>query len=494
MTLRARLAVLLKARHPLVVVRAPEEDRVLEALSGACLEVRRQLLTWTAIRGVCAGLFDLEVEPVAGTELPAAGLRWCWQQGADRVFACCDLLPHLDSELALRACRELVARARTLGSTVVLIDRGEPLPDCLECDAVRLAVPPPDDAELAQAVRALLERLRAEQQISVRLDRDQGQELVRLLRGLGRAQACRLVADAALEGGRLGVEDLPRLAAARARLDARHGLLEAVDPAAAPTLAGAARLKRWLAERRPLLDQGDHPDCPRGVLLLGVPGAGKSLCAKAVAAAWKRPLLRLEVGRVYDRYVGESERRLREALDQAAAAAPAVLWIDEIEKAFASAASQSTDGGLSQRIFGCLLTWMQERRGGVFLVATANDVSALPPELLRRGRFDEIFFVDLPSPAVRREILALHLRRRGHDPAALDLDQAAAAADGCTGADLEAAVAAAGIAARGAGAPLTSDRLLAALAEAPPLARLMPERIAALRAWAHGRCRMADDE
>jgi SpoVK/Ycf46/Vps4 family AAA+-type ATPase len=226
--------------------------------------------------------------------------------------------------------------------------------------------------------------------------------------------------------------------------------------------------------------------------MLGVQGAGKSLCAKAIATAWQRPLLRMDVGALYDRYVGESERRLRDALEQAEQMAPLILWIDEIEKAFASAASRSTDGGLSQRMFGSLLTWMQEHEEPVFLVATANDIEALPPELLRKGRFDEIFFVDLPKKATRRQIFAIHLKKRQRDPEAFDLDALAAAADGFSGAEIEQAVIAALHEAFFEKQDLRTEHVLGALQSSPPLSVTMAERVAALRAWAEERCVPAD--
>jgi len=490
---RERLLRLFQARHPLIALATGDEDRTLEQVMTAANAARRRVISWSAVRGITEGLFDLEHDPVAGTELAGPALRWCWQQGADRVFVFCDLAPHLDQEVVLRALRELVSRATMLGSSVVLVDRAAQLPECLEHAATRMAPSLPDDAELSQLANEVFMRTKADLGTTTTVGRAAGAELLKLLRGLDRLQARRLLSDLALRGGALDAAHLTQVSVERAALTARHGLLDQVDPAGSPRLAGAAHLVRWLEARRALSAEPTHRDCPRGILLLGVPGAGKSLAAKAVARTWGRPLLRLEVGRLYDAYIGASERRLREALAQADAAAPVVLWIDEIEKAFASAAAQSSDGGLSQRLFGSLLTWMQERSGGVFLVATANDVSALPPELLRRGRFDEIFFVDLPSRSLRGEILALHLERRGHDPAAIDLPACARASRGATGADLEAAVVAAGIAARNAGAALDTAHLLVALGEAPPLAQLMPERIAALRAWARDRCRMADE-
>jgi SpoVK/Ycf46/Vps4 family AAA+-type ATPase len=226
--------------------------------------------------------------------------------------------------------------------------------------------------------------------------------------------------------------------------------------------------------------------------MLGVQGAGKSLAAKAVATAWQRPLLRLDPGVLYDRYIGESERRLRDALKQAEMMSPIVLWIDEIEKGFASAASQSTDGGLSKRMFGTLLTWMQEHTAPVFLIATANDIEALPPELLRKGRFDEIFFVDLPALEPRAQIFAIHLKKRQRDPKKFDLPALAAAAEGYSGAEIEQAVISALHAAFAARAELTTKQILAALEASPPLSVTMAERVAALRRWAQGRCVPAD--
>jgi SpoVK/Ycf46/Vps4 family AAA+-type ATPase len=320
--------------------------------------------------------------------------------------------------------------------------------------------------------------------------------LVRNLRGLGRREAAQLVREAIEDDRRLDVHDLPRILAWKREQLHRGGALEFVEaPVSLDDVAGLARLKAWLAARREAFDRPE-PDPtlppPRGVLLLGVQGAGKSLSAKAIATAWSVPLLRLDPGALYDRYVGESERRLRETLEQVEAMAPIVLWIDEIEKGFASAAARSTDGGLSKRMFGTLLTWMQDHAAPVFLVATANDIEALPPELLRKGRFDEIFFVDLPGPAVREAILAIHARRRGLDPADLDLPRLAAAAEGFSGAELEQAIIGAAHAARAAGRPVRDEDVLEAVASSPPLSVTMRERIAELRAWADGRCVPAD--
>jgi SpoVK/Ycf46/Vps4 family AAA+-type ATPase len=254
-------------------------------------------------------------------------------------------------------------------------------------------------------------------------------------------------------------------------------------------------LKTWLSQRQCGFSKEAAAfglSAPKGVLMLGVQGAGKSLAAKAVATAWQMPLMRMDVGALYDKYIGESEKRLRETLRQAEAMAPIVLWIDEIEKAFASAASRSNDGGLSQRMFGTLLTWMQERRGQVFTIATANDIEALPPELLRKGRFDEIFFVDLPTPEARIQILSIHLKKRSRDPAKFDLAAMSAAAEGYSGAEIEQAILGGLHNAFTAKHELQTQHVIDALAISPPISVTMAERIAGLRLWARGRCVPAD--
>jgi SpoVK/Ycf46/Vps4 family AAA+-type ATPase len=276
----------------------------------------------------------------------------------------------------------------------------------------------------------------------------------------------------------------------------RGGLLEFIKiPLDLSEIGGMIRLKRWLNQRKSAFSSdaaefGLQP--PRGVLMLGVQGAGKSLCAKAIATAWHQPLLRLDPGSLYASFIGESERNLRDALRQTETMSPVILWIDEIEKAFASAASRSADGGLSQRMFGTLLTWLQEREAPVFVVATANDIEALPPELLRKGRFDEIFFVDLPKPAVRKEILSIHLKKRGREPADFDLDAMADAAAGHSGSEIEQAVISALHEAYSNKSKLDTAGMIAALQNSPPLSVTMAESVQCLRAWAKNRCVPAD--
>jgi SpoVK/Ycf46/Vps4 family AAA+-type ATPase len=265
-----------------------------------------------------------------------------------------------------------------------------------------------------------------------------------------------------------------------------------VDTARFYDVAGLGNLKRWLERRREAF-LGDAAalgvDVPKGIMLLGVQGCGKSLAAKAVAGTWGTPLMRLDFGALYNKFLGETERNLREALKVADAMAPSVLWMDEIEKGIAT---NDNDGGESRRILGTLLTWMAERKSKVFVVATSNDIEALPPELVRKGRLDEIFFVDLPSESARTEILKIHLGRRKQDPAAFDLPALVAACDGFSGAEIEQVVVGALYEARAAGVPLATSHLLDEAKRTKPLSVVMAEKIAWLRTWAQGRTVSAD--
>lgn len=261
------------------------------------------------------------------------------------------------------------------------------------------------------------------------------------------------------------------------------------DTACFADVGGLANLKRWLGERQSAFMEAKPASMPKGMLLVGVQGGGKSLAAKAVAGLWGLPLLRLDFACLYNKFFGETERNLRDALKLAEQMAPCVLWMDELEKGLASG---DQDGGVSQRVLGTLLTWMSERKAPVFMVATANAIHRLPPELVRKGRFDELFFVDLPGSEVRAEIFRIHLSRRDIDPAQFDLPILAASSDGFSGAEIEQAVVGMLYAAQAAQAGVSQALLLQQLLGTAPLSVVMAEEQAKLRAWADGRCVKAD--
>jgi len=314
---------------------------------------------------------------------------------------------------------------------------------------------------------------------------------VQALAGLTLHQTRRVIAQAILEDGKLSLDDIDRVSRWKGELIERGGILEFF-----PTdenqfeLGGFGRLKMWLEHAR----IGFTPEAkalnlqpPKGVLFVGVQGCGKSLAAKFIGRQWQLPLLKLDAGRLYEKYVGESEKNLRRATDVAEAMAPVVLWIDEIEKAFASGTASDADGGLSQRLFASFLTWLQEKKEGVFVVGAANDVSRMPPELLRKGRFDEIFFVDLPLLQERINILTIHLRMRKQDPARFDLVRIAESTDGFSGAEIEQAVIGALYRSLHAKQPLTTDLVLDTVRATVPLSVARKEDVARLRTLAAGR-------
>jgi SpoVK/Ycf46/Vps4 family AAA+-type ATPase len=331
-----------------------------------------------------------------------------------------------------------------------------------------------------------------ERPVQATITRELFDQIVLNLRGLTRRQVRQVITTCIMDDRELNEKDLVTIQRSKRKLLEDAGVLDFVEsPASLDDIGGLANMKDWLRKREALFGTKTEKP-PRGLLLLGVQGAGKSLAAKAIATAWKRPLMRLDPGALYNKYVGETERNLRDALKQAEAMAPVVLWIDEIEKGFASASSTSNDGGTSRRMFGSLLTWMQEHQSHVFLVATANDIEALPPELLRKGRFDEIFFVDLPTQGVREVIFRIHLKKRGYQPELFDIARLADNSKGFSGAEIEQAIVSAHIDATFAKTSLTTAMVERVLESSPPLSVTMAEKIQWLRDWSKGRCVPAD--
>ncbi len=495
-----RVRKLLEANHACIRIVTHEEPEAMHVVTAAATDLGLEPWVWSAVDGLRhARLADAPA--IEGTENPGAALYYIRK---NITTPCCcvllDMAQHLDDPRTLRAWRDLIEHFRAGGinsqlkgrAFVVMIDHTDKAPSLIDALSVRHMVSLPDDEEIHSILKRTLRGLNARTPIEIDLKRSELDAIVRNLRGLSRRQAEQIVAEMVTHDRKLTAADIDILIKSKRTLLQSAGTLEFVDsPRTMDEIGGLTRLKSWLKER----ERSFEPEAqefgltpPRGVLLLGVQGAGKSLSAKAIATAWKRPLMKLDPGTLYDRYVGESERRLREALRQAEAMAPVILWIDEIEKGFASAASQSTDGGLSQRMFGALLNWMQEHTAPVFLVATANNIEALPPELLRKGRFDEIFFVDLPSREARRMIFEIHLKKRKKMSDAIDLDALADASEGFSGAEIEQAVLAALHRCFSEKTPVSTECLVDAVKGSPPLSVTMAERIERLRRWADGRC------
>lgn len=490
-----RFEQLIQAGGYCVSIITHEERYALEIVRKTAEKLKRDMWIWSVADGVRDGLLDGS-PAIAGTDTPAAGLANLSQAKPGSLAVTLDLAEHLRGGKALRILRDMIDSYHKTGITIVLIDSQDKLPDVVKAYTKPFEISFPDEKELQRIVRATLQELHRKKPIEVGITHKGFDTIVRNLRGLTRRQAVRIISDTVANDQRFEDEDINIVIANKRRMVQQGGLLEYIQtPLDLSEIGGMKRLKKWLNQRRDVFSKEAKEfglTAPKGVLMLGVQGAGKSLCAKAIATAWQQPLLKLDPGTLYGSFIGESEHNLRQSLKQTEMMAPVVLWIDEVEKAFASAASRSADGGLSQRMFGTLLTWMQDHEAPVFVVATANDIEALPPELLRKGRFDEIFFVDLPAPAVRQQIFSIHLKKRGRSPEQFDFKALAEASEGYSGAEIEQAIISALHEAYADKTDVDTDRLIKAVRTSPPLSATMAEKVQALRDWAKGRCVSAD--
>lgn len=489
----AKLALLIRSGNPLIAIETTDEARAVELVRSVARDLSRPLAEWSMTDGLRPRLGEEFGPPEVPAGKAVTALQHIGKSAHRAVYLLKDLGPHCKDGLVHRTMRDLMATCAANQSTLILVD-ALPLPDEIRRFAVYYELGWPTADELEDVVKKTFVRIRDESlyEVTSKISKRQVEQLVQSLRGLSCAEAERVVASAVYDDYSLNADDLPRIVEAKRTLLGSAGCLEAIAADVRPEdIGGLGNLKSWLKVRRGGFSKRAEEfglESPRGVLMLGVPGSGKSLCAKVVASDWNMPLLRLDPGVLYQKFIGESESQLRQALKQAEAMAPVVLWIDEIEKAFASAAAGSADGGLSKRMFGTLLSWMQDHRHPIFIIATANDISALPPELMRKGRFDEVFFVDLPTPRAREQILSIHLRRRNRNPEKFDLTQLAEAAEDFTGSEIEQAVVSALFTAFTQHTELADEHIFEEIGKTRPLAILMAERIRDLRAWAEDRC------
>ena len=488
------LVALIRADTPLLVIETPDEARVVELFRQSLMHAWRALYRWSVTEGLRRIDMDREDEDGIAPDLSATlqEIRNASQRG---VYLLLDAHPYLGYASYQRALRDLIQRRDSQPHVLVMIGTKVELPAALEPFAVRVALRLPDANALLKLVKEEAAAYTAQNGgRRVEVDADAVRQIVRNLQGLSLTDARRIARHLIHRDGALGPGDLPELARLKFELLNKSGHLHyEYDTARFADVGGARRLKRWVEQRRAPFVQDPPPpglEPPKGVLLLGVQGCGKSLLAKAVAGGFGVPLVRLDFGTLYDKYHGETEKNLRAALASTEQLAPCVLWIDEIEKGLA--AGNGENDGLSRRVLGYLLTWMAERKSRVFLVATANQVHELPAELLRKGRFDEIFFVDLPDPATRVEIFALHLDRRSLAKDDIDLSALAAAADGFSGAEIEQVIVSALYAAHAEQASLDTQALMQAIRDTRPLSVLMAEQVQALREWALPRTVPAD--
>jgi SpoVK/Ycf46/Vps4 family AAA+-type ATPase len=477
------LEVLIRSRAPLVAVESNEEPQVVRMVREIARKLQLKAFRWTATEGLQA--FNQMDQPSHSVQKSIDVLNYIKTSAHSCLFVLLDFHPFLEDTLHVRSLKDIALTYEKHYSTVVLVGYVVRVPEELKPFTSNFKFPLPSSGELRQIVHEVAaEWGAANGNRDVQTTNKTLDLLVRNLAGLTTTDARRLALKAINDNGVISDSDMPEVMRAKYELLGRDSVLSFENETAQfAEIGGMKRLRNWLELRKSFFTQ-DAPeelDPPRGILLLGVQGCGKSLAAKAAAGIFGAPLLRLDFGVLYNKYYGETERNLRKALDTAEVMSPCVLWMDEIEKGIAV---QEDDDGLSRRILGTLLTWMSEKRRPVFLVATANDIMRLPPEIVRKGRFDEIFFVDLPSAENRRDIWQIHLSKRNLDPAAFNLDALVKETDGFSGSEIEQAIVAAMYTAHAQGQQVSEDDLLAEIKQTRPLSVIMAERIEEVRDWA----------
>ena len=486
------LGLVLDSRVKLLLVESWDELRVLETLTMLAIKRGLTLQTWSVTEGLRAPGASSSTAAEADSRDAEQALRLVKADPQPTLYVFCDLHPYLeDNPKLVRLLKDVAIAEGAHRPTLVLVSHALKLPAEVQRHAARFSLSLPGEDELLAIVRdeatRWSERNRNQR---VRTDNRPLQQVVKNLRGMSHTDARVLARHLICDDGAITQEDLPALNKAKFQLLDMDAVMSfEQDTARFSEVGGLGQLKRWLADRQSAFIDAKGTDSPKGILLVGVQGGGKSLAARAVAGLWGLPLMRLDFASLYNKFFGETERNLREALQLAEQMSPCVLWMDEIEKGLATG---DNDGGVSQRVLGTLLTWMAERKAPVFLVATANQISHLPPELIRKGRFDEMFFVDLPSLEVRGDIFRIHLARRELDPASFDLPALAQASAGFSGAEIEQAVVSALYAAQARQMAVEQTLLMHELQVTAPLSVVMAEELEELRAWAKDRAVMAD--
>jgi ATP-dependent 26S proteasome regulatory subunit len=516
-----RLKVLINSSTPIVVMETVEEVRALSLVHTACSQLSLPVFEWTIADGLVRYGSNVAVlQPVAyaraenrsgtlpqgnsdagvaprpamyNTADPVQALANMESMTVEAVFVLKDFHRHMDNPVVVRRLRDVGQKFSANRRTLVLTAPAIEMPPELASLVEFLDLPLPDSDRLREIIRETYTRLAGTHTLKLQLDANGVDAMAANLRGLTEEAAERAISQTVVGRLALSPDCITDVLDAKKALLKRFEMLEFVDATdTMSSVGGLENLKNWLAQRQDSWDEQAHQfglDPPKGVIILGVQGCGKSLCARAVAGEWRLPLVKFDTAAIYDKFIGETEKRIQKVFRVAEGLAPCVLWIDELEKVFAGSGpdSASADAGVSSRLLASFLSWMQERKPAVFVAATCNNVTVLPPELIRKGRFDELFFVDLPSAAERKQIFSIQLTKRKRNPAAYDLDRVATAAKGFSGAEIESAVQTALYAAFARKQELSTEDLLTALSSTVPLSVTRAEEIAELRAWAKDR-------
>ncbi len=500
MNFQTEIETLIRARYPILYVITSEEMRVQEVLLEIAARRQKKVFEWTCSSGIMPAGASIQSQKGRNpaTKEPLVALDHVIEQVEPAIYLFKDFHPFLirTNFAVIRRLKDIALHLRNSRKTIVLISPVMEIPAELDKEITVINFPPPTKDDLAMLLDQAVDDLRESQQVEIDLAGDGRERLLQAALGLTLGEAENVFAKIIVKNQRLSAEHVNEVFAEKQQIIRKSGLLEyyAADEDFR-SVGGLGVLKEWLNKRVVAFTaeaQAFGLPAPKGVLLIGVQGCGKSLCAKAVSRLWQLPLLRFDMGRMFGSLVGSSEENVRRAIAVAESIAPAVLWVDEIDKAFSgSQSSNVADGGTTARVFGTFLTWLSEKSAPVFVVATANDVSQLPPELLRKGRLDEIFYVDLPLDQERAEIFRIHLAKRNRNPDEFDIPALVAASQEFSGAEIEEAIISALYDAFYAQQDLASTHVFTALSQTVPLARTMAEKVSEQRNWAIGRARNA---
>ena len=492
--MQEEISILIQAQYPLIYLLTSEEERAEQAIATmAQNKPQRRVFVWTQTIGMIE-YGQPRIITQHNTLSAEAAISWVIKEPAENptIFIFKDLHPFLVDANVIRRLRDAIASFKGTQKTIILMSPVQQVPIELEKEVVVLDFPLPDMKELNLVLSKQLEKSRPR-----RISTEVREKLLKAALGLTKDEAEKVYRKAQVISGRLTEEEVNIVLSEKQQLIRRNGILEYIEEdETLDAVGGLDELKHWLRQRSNAFTERAREyglPQPKGMLILGVPGCGKSLIAKTTSRLWGLPLLRLDIGRVYDgSMVGRSEANLRNALKTAESISPAILFIDELDKAFAgTSGSADSDAGTSSRIFGSFLTWMQEKKSPVFVMATANRVERLPGEFLRKGRFDEIFFVDLPTKEERQDIFQIHLSKRRRDIGRFDLEQLSNMCDGFSGAEIEQGIIASMYEAFAQDREFTQLDIIAAIKSTLPLSRTMTEQVTALRDWARQRARPA---
>ncbi len=497
------LEVILRSHFSIITIESHEERRATELLARAAAKLGQCFHLWTITDGLRPHKYNSDTLELVDADTeefntepehdPIKALRKIKASTQPGIYALLDFHDHFDDAVIVRLIKEIAQDHNIEGKTLVLISHEIQLPAQIAHFSASFDLSLPDKDKIKQLLMDEAKVWALKNGNNVKADPEAMELLITNLVGLTVSDTKRFLRSAIHNDGAITHDDLPDIQKAKYVLIGQDGLVSfEYDTAKFSDVGGMKQLKQWLDRRKALFTSPEHNntlDAPKGILLVGVQGGGKSLTAKAVAGVWGVPLLRLDFGVLYNKFFGETEKNIRKALKLAEVMAPCVLWIDEIEKGIATG---DYDSGTSKRLLGTLLTWMAESNKHVFIVATANDIQALPPELIRKGRLDEIFFVDLPNNETRQEIFRIHINKRQHDSNNFDLGLLADHSDGFSGAEIEQAIVGACYSAVAEEISLNSKHVLEEIGRTKPLSIVMQEKISALRAWAKNRTVPAD--